>query len=219
MMTSKPDFAKAVRNAEEILLSQITPNSFPIKAKKLIKDLTGIPCVKFSKAKQYNVNIRALGSDSASLIVVRGRHVIFYNETKPREHNVYSVLHELGHIINDHNLNCNGIEYGIQEVETNFFVAQLLMPEQLIKEFSRRGQDISVEFLMKTFGVSRQAAIKRLETLGRTYDFTKKIDEENFDEAILIKYLPFINKIVPLGKELDWYETEFEQDRERDEWR
>lgn len=219
MMTSKPNFSKAVRNAEELLLSQIIPNGFPFKAKKLIKDVTGIPCLKFAKAKEYGVNIDAFGSDSALLFELNGRNIIFYDETKPREHNIYSILHELGHIINDHNMKCNEIEYGIQEVETNFFVAQLLMPEQIIKEFRRRGQDITIEFLKKNFGVSTQAAFKRLETMERTYEFDKKVNENNYDEAILIKYLPFIDKTVPQGNELDWYENDYEQDLERDGWR
>ena len=58
--------------------------------------------------------------------------------------------------------------YHRYEVETNYFAAQLLMPEQILRECQNRGTRINRFFLQTNFGVSAQAADKRIETLART---------------------------------------------------
>ena len=89
-----------------------------------------------------------------------------------------------------HKLN-DSSNYQIQEIEANFFAAQLLMPEQIINELIKRGKRISKENLILWFGVSEQAAIKRLDTL-RKIDFSKRnYDEKDMDEMIVTKYKTF----------------------------
>lgn len=66
------------------------------------------------------------------------------------------------------------------------------MPEQIINELIKRGKRISKENLILWFGVSEQAAIKRLDTL-RKIDFSKRnYDEKDMDEMIVTKYKTFI---------------------------
>ena len=102
-----------------------------------------------------------------------GNKIIFYNESINSKSRIrFSIAHEFGHDQMHHKLN-DSSNYQIQEIEANFFAAQLLMPEQIINELIKRGNRISKENLILWFGVSEQAAIKRLDTL-RKIDFSKE---------------------------------------------
>ena len=57
MIDSKPDFQKAYRNANEILVSSKIITSFPYSATKLIKEQSQIVCRSFDKAHKYNFDI------------------------------------------------------------------------------------------------------------------------------------------------------------------
>ena len=46
----------------------------------------------------------------------------------------------------------------MQEIATNRFAAQLLMPMHVIKEFENRGIEITPSFIQRTFYVSEEAA-------------------------------------------------------------
>jgi len=92
------------------------------------------------------------------------------------------------------------------------------MPEQVLNELKDRGAVISVEFLVKTFGVSKEAAQKRIETMGKiNYDW-RSSDESLFDETILFKYKTFIDSILPKKNRNTWYEDDYEMQQERDSW-
>ena len=72
----------------------------------------------------------------------------------------------------------------IYEIEANFFAAQLLMPQQILFELIRRGANISVANLTKWFGVSKQAAQKRIETLTKINNDYRTADEIEIDELV-----------------------------------
>lgn len=119
----------------------------------------------------------------------------------------------------NHNLN-DEVNYDLYEVEANFFAAQLLMPEQLIIELRRRGMQITKEKLQKWFGVSKQAAEKRMETL-RKIDYSHRTDEEkSMDDYIIMKFQNFINEIAPISNSFNIYDPyeEEELQNERDSW-
>ena len=93
----KPNFSSAYTKANEILVSSNVICTFPFSPKDLVKEKSEIPCRTFAKARSYGVDIEAFGSESAIIIELGGRRIIFYDESKPLTHVKYSILHELGH--------------------------------------------------------------------------------------------------------------------------
>lgn len=219
-MEYKPNFSKAYVKANKYLATSHNISTFPYSPRKLVKE-TGnglIVCRTFEKAKEYDVDVKALGSDSATLTKYHGKHIIFYDNEKSISHVKFSILHEYGHYILNHNLNCKDKElYGIYEVEANFFAAQLLMPDQIVREFMRRGQNITCEFLEKTFDVSQEAAEKRLETFRKTIPEFRNSSETEFDDIIRTKYIHLINSICPKYDTYD-FEDDLEMENQRNQW-
>lgn len=218
MIDSKPNFQKAYINANEILASSKIITNFPYSATKLIKEQSNIVCRSFDKAHKYNADIEAFGSDSAVIMNLDDKYIIFYNQNERPERVKFSMLHEFGHKVNNHEFRITSDEiYGIAEVETNYFAAQLLMPEQILREFQKRGKRIDKYFLINTFGVSEQAANKRIENLNQiTWERSQL--EKRYDDIILNKYLPWINLIVP--NNIDYlFEDEEERQSAREQWR
>lgn len=218
MINSKPNFQKAYIKANEILVSSKIINSFPYSATKLIKEQSNIVCRSFEKAHKYNVDIEAFGSDSAVIMNFGDEYIIFYNQNEIPARVKFSMLHEFGHKVNGHEFRFTSDEiYGIAEVETNYFTAQVLMPEQILREFQRRGKRIDKYFLMRTFGVSEQAANKRMENLNRITWERSQLEKE-YDDIILNKYLSWINLVVP--NNIDYlFEDEEERQNEREQWK
>ncbi|MBE6586120.1 MAG: hypothetical protein E7645_06310 [Ruminococcaceae bacterium] len=100
----KPNFSSAYTKANEILVSSRVISTFPFSPKDLVKEKSAIPCRTFAKARSYGVDIEAFGSESAIIMELGGRRIIFYDESKPLTHVKYSILHELGHDQNGHDL-------------------------------------------------------------------------------------------------------------------
>jgi len=220
---NNPNWELVMKKANEFLISSETIDSFPFSINKVLKEYSNIVCRTFAKAAQkYNIPIEEFGSDSAIITRKLGRTIIFYNSNKPKAHIRFSILHEFGHEILEHELSDNDAkDYGTKEVETNFFTAQVLMPEQLIREFQIRGVSISESFLMTTFGVSREAARKRRSTLSKiNWDWRSSQENGSNDEAILKKYAPFLDSVKPRSFDsLDYMENEYELENERNNWR
>ncbi len=215
----KPDFLKVYIKANELLVSSNIINEFPFSVTQFVKTQSSIPCRKFSKAKEYGVDIEAFGSESAVTIKDEGnKTIIFYNHDQLPQRVKFSILHEFGHIYLGHNFNEKDlIVYNNNEVETNCFSAQLLMPEQVLKELKLRGITIDEEFLMQTFGVSKLAAEKRMENLFKNSS-NRTPEEKMYDDIILAKFMPWINSIVPPRFD-NLFEDEEERQREREQWK
>lgn len=171
-----------------------------------------------SEAKKYGLEITDLGSQSALLTQYGSRYIIFYDDSKPKTHARFSILHELGHKVIGHDLsNKDNATYSKYEIETNYFAAQLLMPEQLLRELQKRQVDITPRFLQTTFGVSMEAANKRIETLAKTNAEWKSRAEKEFDDIILNRHTDFLNKIRPAYQTYD-FEDDYARQCERDRW-
>lgn len=214
----KPNFKKAMDEANMLLVSSGTVSSFPFSIKKLIKEKTDIVIRNYDKAASYGFNVADFGSEDATIINGNDRFIVFYNQDVCNQsRKVFSITHELGHYKLGHDLTDHK-NYDRYEIETNFFSAQLLMPEQIINELIRRGKKITEKNLMKWFGVSFTAAQKRIETL-RKIDFRlRSMEEKGLDDLILFKYKDFIDSIAPINlKYFDPYEEE-ELQNERDSW-
>lgn len=214
----KPDFSKAYAKANEMLVKSSVITTFPFSPTALIKEQTSIVCRSYEKAKKYGVEMTDFGSESAIIMRFHGKTIIFYDGTKPDTHTRFSILHELGHEINKHDFTKKDDgTYHKYEVETNYFAAQLLMPEQLLRELQRRGVRITRPFLQSTFGVSGRAAEKRIETLAKTNEEWRSRTEKEFDDIILLRHANFLNTICPIRNTYD-FEDEYVRQRERDSW-
>ena len=217
-MNSKPNFNKAYIKANEMLIKSSVIQSFPFSPKKLVKEQSPIVCRSYDKAKKYGVDITDFGSESATIFRLGGKSIIFYDETKPEPHIAFSILHEFGHDTLGHDFTKKDKEsYSKYEVETNFFAAQLLMPEQIIRELQKKGKEITSSFLQSTFGVSAQAADKRIETLAKTNGEWRSRTEKEFDDIILYRYADFLNRTCPTRNYYD-FEDEYARQQERNGW-
>ena len=107
--------------------------------------------------------------------------------------------------------------YKKQEIETNYFTAQLLMPEQILIECRKRDKRLTPDFLISHFEVSSLAADKRLTTLSKIQPEWHRDNEKEYDDIILMRFAEFIDKIAP--KPIDYFfSDEEERQRERDTW-
>lgn len=215
----KPNFKQVYTVANEILLAAETIATFPFSVTKMIQEMTDINCCSFKRALRHGVDIAKLGSDSAIIAELGGMTVVFYNDNENEQRVRFSLLHELGHYILNHDKDIQDKSiYNKQEIEANCFAAQILMPEQILMELQRRGKRINQEFLIEYFNVSREAATKRIETMHKlNYEYRTKSDKE-FDDWLITKYNAFVDSIIPRQKSIDWFEDEYERQRDRDRW-
>lgn len=143
--------------------------------------------------------------------------IIFYNEEELIARIRFSILHEYGHYKLQHDLDTKDEEmYKKFEVETNYFAAQLLMPEQLIRELQSRGKRITKEFLIELFEVSEMAAQKRINTLNKNLILSEQ--ERYFDDLIIQKYKNWLDSKVPPLNSFNMFFDEYERQQERERW-
>ena len=221
--TPKINYKKIYTIANEYLATSSAINSFPFTVKNFVYEQSDIKLCSFKKAMdKYKIQIPLLGSESAIILEMNGSYIIFYNSSEPDTRIRFSIMHEYGHFILHHKMNLSHDDplYHLQELEANCFAAQLLMPEQLLRECSKRHKTISIDFIMNSFSVSEIAAQRRQRTLACTdYEWRSRAEKE-YDDIILMKYADKLNSIAPKPKEFQYYdfETEYEKQRERDSW-
>jgi Zn-dependent peptidase ImmA (M78 family) len=116
-----------------------------------------------------------------------GKMMILVNRNKIIKRQMFSIAHELGHIVLKHDLSCGDIFFNAlnsddptikqMDKEANYFAQELLMPARQVKNFVYNYQ-MSIEDLCKRFPVSKTAMRKRLEDLG-LIDFIKSTPTGN----------------------------------------
>ncbi len=196
---------------------------FPFKTKDFVYDESDIRLCSFSKAKEkYGIYIPVFGSESADIKEYDGAYIIFYNQDEPDYRVRFSIMHEFGHYVLDHKMNLKRDDplYHKQEIEANCFAAQLLMPEQLLRECIHRHKNLSIDFIKKSFGVSDEAAINRKRTLANTTYEWRSREEKQDDDLILYKFAGKLDEIAPKPQHYEYYDPdeEYERQRERDSW-
>lgn len=220
--TRGPNFKRVYQCANELLVLSSVINGFPFKAKALVNEQSDISFCSFEKARnKYHQDIKQFGSDSAVLIEMQGANIIFYNNTETLCRVRFSIIHEFGHYLLEHKLNLerNDALYDVQEVEANCFAAQVLMPEQLLRVCLKRGQALSEDFIMRSFGVSREAAQKRRNSLANTDNEWRERYTSRYDDIILEKYADLLNSLSPLPREYSYtFEDDYARDQERASW-
>lgn len=216
------NYKKVYKKANEFLVLSSSITDFPFKVKDFLYEQSDVKLCSFEKAeKKFGIGVSSFGSESAVIEELYGLYIIFFNQDEPDYRIRFSIIHEFGHYIFGHKMNLDSSNplYHIQELEANCFAAQLLMPEQLLRECVKRGKRISEDFLKSSFDVSPVAAEKRRRTLARTEYEWRSREEREFDDIILNKFQDKLNAIAPKLHEYSYdFEEEYEKDMERNNW-
>ena len=173
----KPDFARAQRLATKLLARQTFE-----KPCVSVRDLNLGPSVIFDTFENYrsitNSPIPCGNCSACGVAICLGKKfLILYDEKERNQKRLnWTLAHELGHICLGHK--CDG---QVQEIEANFFAAQLLMPAVVINEMEKIVGRLSCQELCVIFGVSLQAARHRVKTLSR-----KREDVLSDDDKIVL---------------------------------
>lgn len=235
MQKETPDFKMAVQKANEILLCVRSITTFPFSIESVIEEMSDIDLMPFSEIEGAGLAARQIvGSDDAAIMESNGQLMVFYNDKMPPLRQKFSKGHEFGHACCGHDIALitemrrsgdSRFEalYAKYEVEANFFTAQLFMCEEIIIELVRRGKTIDEAFLAKTFGVSHEAAEKRMQTVRKAYGWNGRRraynDELSLDDYLISKFGAFIDSIAPLKyRYTDSFERECAMELERQGW-
>lgn len=208
--------------ANEILATSHVIAGFPFSVAAFLREQSDIRLCTFKKANEkYQVDVRQFGSESAVITEFNGAYIIFYNQDEQPYRIRFSIMHEFSHYILDHkmNLSADDPQYGIQELAANCCSAQLLMPEQILRECQHnRHRRLTQDFIKQSFDVSDEAAYKRIATLARTNAEWRSREERFYDDVILQKYAAKIDAIAPPVFNRYNFDDEYERQRERDAW-
>lgn len=162
-----PDFKRCERLAVDLLLSS-NVWTFPFD----VMDLNYRDNILFESMQNYcrivGIGIEELlGKHNKDGFIVRRNDIslILYNEdVYPAERINWTLAHELAHVIFGHEKDGDA-----EEVEAHFFVANLFMPDAILYELMLHGVAINERYLIENFGVSSEAAEKKMNTLKRRY--------------------------------------------------
>ena len=231
MNDSKPDYRKASSKAAEILLLSNEIKVFPFKVTDVVNEFFDIKFKSYAEMAKRGIPKSFWLSDDAEFIEFKGRNIIFYNQDIRDVHRMrFSVLHEVGHYYMQHNLSElrklkeRNIEkfktvYSTYEREADFFAASLLIPDAIIKELIKRGYQITLDFLVRSFNVSYKAAEVKMNIFRKFNSYGLFDIDDNFESYILQKYINFVNSIAPQKRIKDCsMEREYELQAERDSW-
>lgn len=231
---SVPDFKAACDKANEILVCSRVIKTFSFSMDALIEEQTDITILGYSALKGADIPPEKIVCSKDGALVERdGRLIMFLNEVMPEVRRRFTEGHESGHYFLGHDTT-KLTEYRRTkdsrfkplykkcEAEANMFCAQLFMPEQIIMEFSKRGCQITKDFLMQTFHVSKPAAEIRLKNVRQIFDWSDRKRNHStlgYDDIILEKFKAFIDSIAPrkIGYVQD-FEREYEMELERQSW-
>ena len=181
----RPDFYRCAAAAKELLLQQnISSTWIDIRTlryrKRIFFDsfenycrVTGMDYAEVSAALPDGCTLK---KDSAYI-------VLYHNEERKKDRLNFTLAHEIGHIYLKHQSDGD-----LEEIEANFFAAELLMPESVLRYLIRQNNGLRAEDLHEWFYVTRMAAEKRLQTLKRKYDLPSPQDRE-----ILRRFLPYLS--------------------------
>ena len=148
----KPDFDKCTERATELLYKQeISDRILNIAAlnydKKILFESIQTYCPLFDKQSGYYI-------------------VLYNSEITHFEHRNWTLGHEIGHIYLEHTKDDD-----LEEIEAHFFASQLFMPEYSLYMMSQEYGRVTAEDIVEIFGVSDEAARKRIHTMKRKTSF------------------------------------------------
>lgn len=185
----RPDFYRCAEAAKELLLQQdITSTWIDIRSLRYQKR------IYFDSFENYclvtGMERREVASylpDGCTLASGSSYIVLYHNGQRKKDRLNFTLAHEIGHIYLGHQADGD-----LEEIEANFFAAELLMPEPVLRYLMRQNNGLCVEDLHEWFYVTRMAAEKRLRTLKRKYDLPSPKDKE-----LLRRFLPYLTPEEP----------------------
>ena len=164
---------KKIKNARE-LLSYLNMYTLPINVEKI--------CSHFKILLQYDdlTNLETqYGMQISGLIYLdneQGEKIIAVNKVDNTLRQRFTIAHELGHYFlhfNDIDEDGSFVSFrasrSARETEANNFAAELLMPEDILREEYNLSYIPSVSYLASKFKVSTEAMGYRLKNLGLWY--------------------------------------------------
>jgi Zn-dependent peptidase ImmA (M78 family) len=138
-----------------------------------------------------------------------GLNVIFYNKDTYEPRARFTLFHEIGHIVLKHDKQSDK-----NEAEANFFAAQCIIPNALLKEIINRGYSVTKEMITQTFNVSEQVALNRLNYLKEFPDFHKN----EYDDILIALFAEYLNSKFPNKKTYDSCDA-LDDEEKRSKWR
>ena len=185
---------------------------FPIPANKIkCKGVKIVSYQKYSEKTGLSIEEITQGNELKDAFLLKGLRpnltLILYNkEEKYGSRIKHTLWHEIGHIKCGHRL------HGTQEeIEAHFFASQANAPNAVIKEIAKRGYKVNANFLIQCFGLSQEAAKKKIEYLNK-YHYNHA---NEYDEILQMQFMNFINTNYPQkAKRInDDYYDELEEER------
>lgn len=171
---NSPDFEKCKSRATELLYNQnlkdriLNIQKLDYGEKTIIFDtIQNYALLTHSPLKLFLSEKNDILKDGCTLVLGDNSYLVLYNaDTTYWEHLNWTLAHEIGHIYLDHT------EDGpIEEIEAHFFAAQLFMPEYSIRMIQREHGIVKASDLIEIFGVSQEAAERRINTMRRLHSY------------------------------------------------
>jgi hypothetical protein len=188
------DFNYIRLKAYGLLLSQPKENiKLPIEAENILipgKSVIFDTIENYSKLTNQNIYEITAGSkviDGINIEYSPGEYLVLHSEgASGKGRRNWTMAHEIGHILLEHKT-----DMPLSEIEANFFASCLLMPEALIKLLMEHGMRIFPEDISRNFGVSFEAAERKIKTLNNFKSMPetrldKSLREAFYDEAVRI---------------------------------
>ncbi len=152
-----------IRSHINALLKKLGTKTPPLLLKEIIKIL------KANLKLNFYIASKALSNKISGIYVKSNNNVgIMYNSSHPKVRVRFTIAHEIGHLILEHNFRQGEHQeiYNLKdedphETEANIFAAELLMPFYWLKEDMQKEQ-ISIKELSKRYWVSEEAMGWRL---------------------------------------------------------
>ena len=209
----KINFDFIVSKAYEILILQ-NKLIFPIDVFNL-KSNYNIKILSFTKMAELNncsINDIIELSDGADAFKFERNNIILivYNDKINNINRIrWSIAHEYGHIILNHTTQSDQ-----NEIEANFFAANLLLPGCILKELKSKRDYIDLDYLKNKFSISHEAASKFFSNINsKGFDYFNN----EYDDIIIAKADAFLKAETRNSRRLEFLEEE-ELQNERDSW-
>lgn len=206
---NNPNYKKARKLASEILILQ-DELIFPIDVEKIkLKNKKIIFSSYKNYAEKTKVEVSELCINSNDAMVINHTDeikVILYNsDIKSKGRILWSKAHELGHIVLKHQ------EQGeVEEIEANTFASQLLLPQCLLKKLIDSNIEITTDYIIYKFGLSKAAAESCMKLVGKKLESNY---DAYYDDIIIFKSSEFIKNETKNNIRSSYYDNDIEEER------
>lgn len=208
----KIDFDNIILKAYETLIIQDNL-TFPIDVFNL-KTKENVKIISYSKIASINDmtydDFKKKSQDSPAFRYKENNYyfIIYDDKISSKGRMRWSIAHEYGHIVLNHENQSDQ-----NEIEANFFAANLLVPKCILKELKTYKRNFTKEYLVNKFGISNEAASRYFNSINNNAINLKN----EYDDIIIKKSEKFIKseiKNTDLFKQLE----DEEMQEKRDQW-